>query len=197
MRTRDANKEKIIRQKALEMIVEEGFDGLSMQRLAKVAAVSPATIYIYFKDREDLILQLCVELNKRISDATLKGFDPQMHFDEGMKVQWINRAKYCMKYPKEMYFIEQIRFSPFYEKSVAMMDKTFITAMGTFVNNAIKRGELTSLPIEVFWSIAFAPLYAMVKFHMSEKGFPGGKKFVLTNKIMMRTLEHVLKALRP
>ena len=40
------------------MIVKEGFDGLSMQKLAKAANVSPATIYLYFKNREDLLNQL-------------------------------------------------------------------------------------------------------------------------------------------
>jgi AcrR family transcriptional regulator len=58
MRTRDENKESAIRQKAIEMIVKKGFDGLSMQKLAKAADVSPATIYIYYKDRDDLIVQL-------------------------------------------------------------------------------------------------------------------------------------------
>ena len=51
MRIRDEKKESLIKQKAIEMIVKYGFDGLSMQKLAKAAKVSPATIYIYFKDR--------------------------------------------------------------------------------------------------------------------------------------------------
>src|SRR5437867_6185214 len=188
MRIRDENKERLIRQKAIEMIVEEGFDGLSMQKLAKAAGVSPATIYIYFKDREDLILQVCTEVGKRISDATLKNFDPNMHFDKGLEVQWMNRAKYCMKYPLEMHFMEQIRFSPFHNKALAMTDKSFINAMGEFVNNAIKQKELKQVPVEVFWATAFAPLYTLVKFHMHGRNFPGTKKFVLTKEIMMQTL---------
>ncbi|HXO77347.1 MAG TPA: helix-turn-helix domain-containing protein, partial [Puia sp.] len=58
MRVRDESKVEAIYQQALKMIVEEGFDGLSMQKLARAAGVSPATIYIYFKDRDDLLLQL-------------------------------------------------------------------------------------------------------------------------------------------
>jgi len=34
MRLKDENKETIIRQQAIKMIVEKGFDGLSMQKLA-------------------------------------------------------------------------------------------------------------------------------------------------------------------
>jgi TetR/AcrR family transcriptional regulator, multidrug resistance operon repressor len=97
MRTRDENKEAAIRQKALEMIVKHGFDGFSMQKLARAASVSPATIYIYFKDREDLLLQLCQEVSQKMMDATLKDFDPAMSFSEGLKLQWINRARYCME----------------------------------------------------------------------------------------------------
>jgi TetR/AcrR family transcriptional regulator, multidrug resistance operon repressor len=51
MRTRDEQKEITIREKALEMIVEQGFDGFSMQKLAKAAKVSPGTLYIYLFQR--------------------------------------------------------------------------------------------------------------------------------------------------
>src|SRR5690348_11655773 len=100
MRTRDELKEQVIRQKALEMIVGEGFDGFSMQKLAKAADVSPATIYIYFKDKEDLILQLCRQEGTMMTEETLKDFTPSMSFSEGLKVQWVNRAKYCLKHPE-------------------------------------------------------------------------------------------------
>src|SRR5436190_13384426 len=129
MRTRDESKEQTLRQKAIEMIVKDGFDGLSMQKLAKSAGISPATIYIYYKDRDDLILQLSAEASKKMAEATLKNFDPDMHFDEGLKVQWMNRAKYCMKNPLQMHFLEQIRYSPFHDKAYKMADTSFITAM--------------------------------------------------------------------
>ncbi|MGZ4091209.1 MAG: TetR/AcrR family transcriptional regulator, partial [Bacteroidia bacterium] len=58
MRIRDEKKEEAIREKALELIVHEGFDGLSMHKLAKAAGVSPATIYIYYKNREHLLNML-------------------------------------------------------------------------------------------------------------------------------------------
>lgn len=198
MRTRDEMKEAAIREKALEMVVKHGFDGLSMQKLAKAAGVSPATIYIYFKDRGDLILQLYLQEMKKMVDATLDGFDPSMHFEEGLKVQWLNRAKFCMQDPANMHFLEQIKFSPYHEAFMKKMDNTFIKTMGEFVHNAINRKELVKLPIEVYWSIAFAPLYQLVKMHMSGRGLRGGsEKFILDEKIMNQTLKLVLKALKP
>jgi TetR/AcrR family transcriptional regulator, multidrug resistance operon repressor len=198
MRTRDENKRIAICQKALKMIVEKGFDGLSMQKLARAAGVSPATIYIYFKDRDDLILQLWAEEMEKMVEATLQDFDPAMSFDEGLKIQWMNRAKYFMDSPSSMHFIEQIKYSPYHHLSLKQMDNTFITIMGEFVHNAIRRKELVRLPLEVYWSVAFAPLYQLVKFHMSGRGMRGGaEKFVLDEKIMNQTLALVLKALKP
>lgn len=196
MRTRDANKERAIRDQALKMIVRNGFDGLSMQKLAKAADVSPATIYIYFKDREDLILQLFAEASKKMTEATLKDFDPSMSFSEGLKVQWMNRARYCMANPDEMHFLEQIRHSPLQEKSLEIMGTKFKENMKAFVSNAIKNKELVKVSVEVYWSVAFAPLYTLVQFHIAGTSI-GGNKFKFSEKTMLETLALVVKALKP
>jgi AcrR family transcriptional regulator len=196
LRTRDENKEQTIRQKALEMIVEEGFDGFSMQKLAKAAGVSPATPYIYFKDREDLILQLFNDVNGLMMDATLKNFNPEMPFEEGLRVQWKNRAKYLMKYPLEAAFLEQLRHSPLYHKTVPVQVKVFKEVMKSFVHRAIERKELLPLPFEVYWSIAYSPLYQLVKYHQQGYSY-ATQKFTLTEKIIKQTLELVVKALKP
>jgi len=196
VRLRDEHKERVIREKALQMMVKEGLEGFSMQKLAKAADVSPATIYIYFKDKEDLVTQLCKDAGKKMMDITFKNFDPSMSFSEGLKIQWINRANYCMKFPDQMHFLEQLRHSPYGEKVSEMMGESFKKIMGDFVANAIKKKELVKVPVEVYWSIAFAPLYNLVKFHMTGKSI-GGRKFILSDKILKETIELVIKALKP
>jgi len=196
MRTRDDNKIQAIREKAVEIIVKQGLDGFSMQKLAKAASVSPATLYIYYKDREDLIMQLWSEAFKEMATATLKNFDPAMSFREGLRMQWMNRARFCMKNPKQMQFMEQLRHSPLQEKALATIDSSFKEAMSAFVGNAIKRNELVKVQLEVYWSIAFAPMYNLVKFHLEGTSI-GGKKFTLTDKVMSETLALVIKALTP
>ena len=197
MRVRDEAKEKRIRIKAMELIVREGFDGLSMHKLAKAASVSVATIYIYYKDREDLILSLCKEESIRMADAALKDFDPYMSFDEGLKIQWRNRAAFWLKNPVEAQFLERMRHSPYHEKIVVFLKKDFIDAMRLFVSNAQKNNQLIKLPIDVFWCMAYAPLYQLVKFHMDGKSLPGQGTFKLTDAIMYRSLKIVLKGLKP
>jgi len=131
-----------------------------------------------------------------MSDATLEGFDPLMHFDEGLKVQWLNRARFCIQYPVSMHFLEQIKYSPYHEAFMKKVDPIFQKTMGEFVHNAINRKEIVKVPLEIYWSLAFAPLYQLVKMHMSGRGLRG-EKFVLDDKIINQTLRLVLKALKP
>jgi hypothetical protein len=95
-----------------------------------------------------------------------------------------------------MHFMEQIRYSPFYARESARHNP-FTSVMRTFVENSIRRGQLVRVPVEVYWAIAFAPLYQLVKFHMHGRGLPGGGPFALDEKILNRTLSLVLKALAP
>lgn len=180
----------------MEMIVKHGLDGLSMQKLARAAGVSPATIYIYFKDREDLILQLSIRESERMVQETMRDFDPDMDFEEGLRIQWKNRARYWMNRPVHAQFLEQIHHSPYGEKAYEQTKKEFSNTMRQFVKGAIQRREIIQLPVEVFWSVAFAPLYNLLKFHLNGKGLRGNA-FELTDDLLETCLQAVLKALKP
>jgi AcrR family transcriptional regulator len=196
MRTRDVNKENSIREKSIEMIVKEGLDGFSMQKLAKAAAVSPATLYIYYKDRDDLITQIATEISNRLMESSLKGMHPKMSFADGMALQWKNRMEFFLQHPLDIEFIEQIRYTPTYDAIKKTVRQNFGDVLGKFVHNAINRGELTPLPFEVYWAIAFAPLYQLIKFH-TQGETPASDKFEISDTIVEQTLQLVLKALKP
>jgi AcrR family transcriptional regulator len=196
MRIRDENKIEAIHIRAVEILVKDGFDGLSMQKLAKAANVSPATLYIYFKDREDLILKVAIKEAEKMIEASLKNFDPSLDFAKGLAIQWSNRANYWIKNPLHAKFTEQIRHSHIGELVFTKVKKEFAQIMGEFVKKSIQRKQLIELPLEVYWAIAFAPLYQLVKFHIDGTSLLG-KKFTWSDAYMKQTLQLVLKALKP
>jgi TetR/AcrR family transcriptional regulator, multidrug resistance operon repressor len=196
MRLRDEQKKLLITQKAIEMIVKDGFDGLSMQKLAKAANVSPATLYIYFEDRDDLVRQVAIHAVDQMISSTLTGFDPHMSFPKGLAIQWENRMKYWLENPVQARFMEQIRHSPLGVDIFKKVKREFSVIMKEFVHGAVKRGELVKLPLEIYWSVAFAPLYQLIKFHTDGRGMHD-KKFTLDKKVMKTTLKLVIKALTP
>ena len=129
-------------------------------------------------------------------EYSLQGFRSDMSLAEGMKTQWINRLCFFMEHPMEMEFLEIIRYTIFYEKVSKMMTERFGKIKGDFINNAVAKGELLDLLFEVYWSVAFAPLYQLIKFHTQGKSYVNSN-FSLTEDLMMQALELVIKALTP
>mgnify|MGYP002375251263 CR=1 FL=1 len=210
MRTRDPLRTAQIRHEGLKMLVEQGLDGFSMQKLARAAKVSPATLYIHFRDRDDLLFQLYKEHMESLASDTLQDFDPALPLAEGLRIQWRNRVRFCRSNPLGWRFLEQIVHSPYHRQFAHRLRIPFFAIMGDFVRGAIARGELTDFgstgtelanyPAELFWSLAFAPLYHLLRF---EDGFDGpgtlhgNEPFRLDQKKLDLLLERVLRALRP
>ena len=46
--------------KARELILQKGFAGLSIRKLAEAVGYAPGTIYLYFESRDDLVREICV-----------------------------------------------------------------------------------------------------------------------------------------
>jgi len=196
MRTRNAEKEELVRQEAIEMLVRDGFQGFSMNRLAQASGISVATLYIYYRDKDDLIQKIGAEIGKQFMAKTLQGFDPEMSFAEGLKKQWENRVAFAMKFPKEVACYEIIRRSRHGDDIVEESLKGFKATMGNFTHNAIKNKELVPVSVEVFWSMAYGPLYTLLRFHEEGKSI-GGRPFKFSKKTMDETFQLVLKSLTP
>jgi AcrR family transcriptional regulator len=196
MRTRDEHKEQLIRQKAIEMIVKNGLDGFSMNKVAKAAGVSPATLYIYFEDKEDFITRLSLETAQIMITYSLKNFDAGMPFKTGLQIQWQNRLAYLAQNTLEMEFLEIMRYTSYYEKVTEMLTESFGSTMGRFLKNAVANGELLELPFEVYWSVAFAPLYQLFKFHNQGRSYVNSA-FSLSDDLLNQTFDLVIKALTP
>ena len=67
---RRAREKKELRQEILdaarEMFVQDGFENVSMRKIAEKIEYSPTTIYLYFQDKADLLDCLCEETFTRL-----------------------------------------------------------------------------------------------------------------------------------
>jgi len=194
MRTRNTDKEQLVKQKAVEMIVQDGFEGFSMNKLARACSISVATLYIYYKDRDDLIVKIALEEGKLMSDKMVAGLDPDASFEQGMRVQWKNRYQYLVDNPLLGLFFEQLQSSTYHTQFMHSF-ADFKKLIGKFMNNVIERGEMETMPFETYWAIAFSPLYTLVRFNNQGKSV-GGKPFTMTDEILWRTFDLVIKALK-
>lgn len=195
MRTRNIDKVQLVKQKAIELIVKNGLEGFSMNKLARACNISVATLYIYYKDRDDLIIKVAIEEGRLMGDAMIKDFDPELPFEQGLRKQWENRYQYMIANPIMTLFFDQLRSSSYQQEFLSSFLKGFQVVVGKFMHNVIERGEIDAIPIEVYWSVAFAPLYTLIRFETEGQSL-GGKPFKMTDEILWKTFDLVVKALK-
>lgn len=196
MRIRDVLKEEVVRNEAVRMISESGVEGFSMNKLAKNSNVSVATLYIYYKDKDDLIKEIGSEIGSKFMSVTLHDFSPDMHFEMGLRKQWENRAEFALQFPTEVACYETLRHSIHGEYIQEIAFKGFRNVMQEFCMNAVKNNELIPVSVDVFWSVAYGPLYTLLRFHNEGKSI-GGRKFKFTKEAMDEAFQLVMKALTP
>jgi len=195
MRARDIDKENLVKQKAIEIIGKGGFESFSVNKLAKACGISVATIYIYYKDKHDLLSQLATEHGHLMGQSMLHNFDPEASFEDGLRQQGENRYRYMTDNPVISLFYEQLRTSPYQEQFLATFKADAYEPFSKFNENIVARGEVRDMPLEIYWSVAFAPLYALVKFNNEGKSI-GGKPFKMNDKMLWEAFDLVVKGLK-
>lgn len=79
MRKKDDEKAKGIKEAVIKLILQEGFHGASISKIAKMAGVSPATVYIYFENKEmmlqDIYREYAEDVFAYLLDDACKGKD--------------------------------------------------------------------------------------------------------------------------
>jgi AcrR family transcriptional regulator len=92
VKERRARQKKFLRQEILdaasELFVRNGYENVSMRRIAGKIEYSPTTIYIYFKDKAELLEQVCKEtfarLVQRLSKIMEQPGDPVEQLKRGL-----------------------------------------------------------------------------------------------------------------
>jgi AcrR family transcriptional regulator len=84
---RDAGKMRSrILKAAMQLYVKGGYENVTMRRIAAKIEYSPGTIYLYFKDKKDIMLQLCYQGFERLlahQDTLEKIADPLERLSAG------------------------------------------------------------------------------------------------------------------
>lgn len=196
MRLRDSTKESLVIEKAINLIVQSGIEGFSMNKLARECGISVGTLYIYYSDKDNLINSIGRKITQEFNECTLRNFSPDLSFRDGLKIQWQNRADFALNFTQHYQCFEILRNSPFAESAMNAEMSEFRDTMRQFIQRAIENRELRSLPFEAFWSVAYGPLYYLLRFHIDGKSY-GCIPFELTTDTMNAAFEVVVESLKP
>lgn len=158
MRNQDPKKRDAVVKSALKLINRLGFDGVSIAKIAKDAGVSPATIYIYFDSKEDMLNQLYLNAKKELAQLILKGLDAEAEPEAVIK-EMLRRHWLCFSQHAEAFaFLEQFSNSPHITRLSSEEGSGYFKPMYDLVADFRERGLLKQLPTPVLMTLAVSPL---------------------------------------
>jgi TetR/AcrR family transcriptional regulator, multidrug resistance operon repressor len=196
MRPRSLEKEAAIRTIALRIIAEEGLENLTMQKLAKEAQISPRTIYIKYKDKDDLLIKLFIdEVLGTYEAAVLENFSESMDLTSGVNRIWLNAFHYFIQHKPAFVLMQYGKSSPLLNKAFQERDIRqghFFSPIHRFLARQVSLGVILAFPFEVHRALLFAPLLDLVNeyFEHAERS-----QQIITEKLILDCCAVTIKGL--
>ena len=163
MRHKDDNKHQAICDAAIRLITTHGFAGVSMSKIAKEAGVSPATIYVYFENKEALLDQLYVVVKREMSVELLRGVRPDAPVEEAFRAIWNNFYAYATDHPVRFAFTEQFANSPLVDRICRIESMDFFKPLLDLFNRGKQERIFKDVSLEIFKAFTFGPLMGLIK----------------------------------
>ena len=164
MRIRDKKKYNAIIKSSIQLINKLGFSGISMAKISKKAKVSPATIYIYFENKEDLFIKIYSDIRRKMGRAAMDGLDEKKTIEEQLKSLWHNYLTYAVTHIDFFIYRENFERTSMMKK-VKLNDFELFNYITDMIQSGIKEKRIKDLPLPILTSFAFMPIVNLLKFH--------------------------------
>lgn len=140
-RQRQARGEAIL-EAAFALIVEQGYDALTMEALAARVGISRQTLYHHFASREDIVLRAVLTLVEQGIEA-IQSFDPSLPPGERLRgiVRWMLESRFqpvTAALVKVRHSLMSVKAHPDYQRAFERR----ASALETIVAAAQEAGEL-------------------------------------------------------
>lgn len=189
MRIRDIEKQNAVIKATIKVINEIGFASASISKIAKEAGVSVGTIYIYYQNKEDLVVSVYYYVKEKMTVVLFNGMSENNSVKKNLKILWDNTINSGTIIPELIAYSEQFLNSPFYDLiDTVKIDEITKPVMG-IVNRGIEEKILKQISFEVF--IAF--FYVPANFLSNRKICPG---FEITEQNINDTFQLVWSTIK-
>ncbi len=163
-RTRDQAKYDAIVKASIQLTNKLGFDGISISKIAKKAKVSPATIYIYFENKEDLLTKLYCDIRRKMSQGALEGLGEEMTIEETFKSIWHHAFTFNLRHPEYLAYREQFERTTMM-RNIRAEDFELFKTIDELLKRGIKEKIIKDYPPPVLTAFAYFPIITLLNFH--------------------------------
>jgi AcrR family transcriptional regulator len=169
VRSKDDKKHQAICDAAISLITANGFADTSISKIAGAAGVSPATIYVYFENKEDLLNQVYLMVKEEKSIEMLRGVDENLSVKKAFEKVWRNFYEYALKQPVRFSFGEQFANSPLVNRISKTEGMSYYQPLIDLFERGKREKVFKDISLEIFQAFTFSPLMGLIKGHFSEE----------------------------
>jgi len=163
MRVKDDDKTNRIYRAAMRVINLEGFQGSSMTRIASEADLSPATIYLYFENKDDMIKKLFIHLKLKMGNSYFITETDMSPSKGTFRTIWLNHYQYIMENMEEYNFLENYSNCPLINHIEKEYKHDYCGSFETLFEQSKAAMLIQPLHNDIIYSMLFAPISQMVK----------------------------------
>jgi AcrR family transcriptional regulator len=189
------NLRQVILDTAREMFAAEGYQSVSMRKIADKIEYSPTTIYLYFRDKNDLLRQICDEtfakLGKKLHSIGKKHGATLAGFRAGLQAY----VEFGLAHPKHY---EVTFMLPLMENLGEMEDKyadspgeKAFDFMRRGVADCMANGDFEKGDVNLVSQTLWAGIHGVTSLLIGHEGFP----FVDKKKLVNSVIDTMLKGL--
>lgn len=171
---KDPEKRRAISEAVVTEAVEYGLASISMDAVARRAGVSKGTLYLYYKNKDEMLQEVYMEIKYAFATRMDDAIDGLTGSEQIVRVIWFELFQYVLDNPEHHLYAEYISSTQLLDserqKEVAALTKRLHKPLRA----AIKDGTIVDIPIATIQALFVAPAFHLAKHHVM-----AGKKPVL------------------
>lgn len=142
----------------IELVNNNGFHATPMSKIAKMANVSPATIYLYFENKQDLVNQTYIEVKAEYTKYAFETYDESMSVEAGFELIWKRIADFKLKECENAMFLAQCDNTPMIDELSRQQGIKHLQPLLDLWNRGKEEGIIKPLSEYLLYAYAINPL---------------------------------------
>ena len=165
MRTKSTEKKEALLKATLNLINNNGFHAAPMSKIAKLAGVSPATIYLYFESKQDLVNQLYIKSKIAFTKEAFINYHEAMPVKKGFELIWYNIANYKLKQTCSSSFLAQCETTPMIDTEVRKEALAYFKPLLQLWKRGQQEAIIKPIAPHILYANAIYPLTFLLSAH--------------------------------
>ena len=176
---------------ARELFVNEGYENVSMRKIANKIEYSPTTIYLYFKDKADLLDSLCQETLLNLLN-TLEALKRDMSDPvEALIESGRTYIEFGLKYPQD-YKLTFV-LGPQFQKGLGLQEgsvgEKVFNYLREMVSECIQQKRFRQMDVETTGQVLWSAVHGVTMLLIDFPDFPWTEHDALIDAVIHTTIE--------